>query len=52
MLNEKNLEMFLNGVKIKIENKTGIYRIYNENKQFIGTGVVQENKLKRDVIEN
>lgn len=52
VLNEKNLEMFLNGVKIKIENKTGIYRIYNENKQFIGTGVVQENKLKRDVIEN
>ena len=51
VLNEKNLEMFLNGVKIKIENKTGIYRIYNENKQFIGTGVVQENKLKRDVIE-
>lgn len=52
VLNEKNLEIFLNGVKIKIENKTGIYRIYNENKQFIGTGVVQENKLKRDVIEN
>ena len=52
VLNEKNLEMFLNGVKIKIENRTGIYRIYNENKQFIGTGVVQENKLKRDVIEN
>ena len=52
VLNEKNLEMFLNGVKIKIENKTGIYRIYNENKQFIGRGVVQENKLKRDVIEN
>lgn len=52
VLNEKNLEMFLNGVKIEIENKTGIYRIYNENKQFIGTGVVQENKLKRDVIEN
>lgn len=52
VLNEKNLEMFLNGVKIKAENKTGIYRIYNENKQFIGTGIVQENKLKRDVIEN
>lgn len=52
VLNEKNLEMFLNGVKIKIENKTGIYRIYNKNKQFIGTGVVKENKLKRDVIEN
>lgn len=52
VLNEKSLEMFLNGVKIKAENKTGIYRIYNENKQFIGTGIVQENKLKRDVIEN
>ena len=52
VLNEKNLEMFLNGVKIKIENKTGIYRIYNENKQFIGKGIVQENKLKRYVIEN
>ncbi len=52
VLNEKSLEMFLNGVKIKVENKTGLYRIYNENKQFIGTGIVQENKLKRDVIEN
>lgn len=52
VLNEKSLEMFLNGVKIKLENKTGLYRIYNENKQFIGTGIVQENKLKRDVIEN
>lgn len=52
VLNEKSLEMFLNGVKIKVENKTGLYRIYNENKQFIGTGIVKENKLKRDVIEN
>ena len=37
VLNEKNLEMFLNGVKIKIENKTGIYRIYNETKLLIET---------------
>ncbi len=49
-INEKQLEIFLNGVKINYNHKDGIYRIYDEKEEFIGTGVIQNNKLKRDVI--
>lgn len=49
-LNNKELELFLNGVQL---NKTNlidnVYRIYNQNK-FIGLGVIKENKLKREII--
>ena len=48
-LNDKKLELFLNGVKLNSENKNDIYRIYNQNK-FIGLGIIEDNKLKRDVI--
>lgn len=48
-LNNKELELFLNGVKLNSENKNDIYRIYNQNK-FIGLGIIEDNKLKRDVI--
>lgn len=48
-LNDRNLELFLNGVKL-IQNKPdGIYKIYN-NKNFIGIGIIKDNLLKRDVI--
>lgn len=49
-LNEKQLEMFLNGVKIKSNCRDGIYRIYDDKQNFIGTGISQNNNLKRDVI--
>ena len=52
ILNKKQLELFLNGVKLDNDNQDGLYRIYNQDKQFIGIGVIQENKLKRDIIEN
>lgn len=49
-LNEKQLEKFLNGVKININNEDGIYNIYST--RYIGTGIIESQKLKRDVIVN
>ena len=49
-ISKKQLEKFLNGVKIASNHKEGIYRIYDEEEKFIGTGVIENNKLKRDVI--
>ena len=48
-LNYRKLELFLNGVKLTQKFPNGVYRIYCENK-FIGTGIIKENLLKRDVI--
>lgn len=48
-LNDRKLELFLNGVKITQNYEEGIYKIYNSNK-FIGTGIVKDNLLKRDVV--
>ena len=48
-LDDKKLELFLNGVKLGCTNKDDIYRIYNRNK-FIGLGIVEKNKLKRDIV--
>lgn len=50
ILTQKQLEIFLNGVKIKSNCKDGIYRIYDDKENFIGTGISQNNNLKRDVI--
>lgn len=41
---------FLNGVKITQRNEDGIYRIYTENNEFLGIGIVKDNLLKRDII--
>ena len=48
-LNDKELQLFLNGVKLNKEKINDIYRIYNQDK-FIGLGIVEENKLKRDLV--
>lgn len=48
-LNEKQLQFFLNGVKLTNNKNDGIYRIKCENK-LIGTGTIENNKLKRDII--
>lgn len=48
-LSSKELQLFLNGVKLDNNNKDELYRIYNNN-QFIGLGIVENNRLKRDVI--
>ena len=48
-LNEKKLQLFLNGVKLSFDLKDGIYKIYS-NQQFIGSGVVKDKFLKRDIV--
>ena len=48
-LNDRKLELFLNGVKLTQNKPDGIYKIYS-NKNFIGIGIVKDNLLKRDII--
>ena len=48
-LNDRKLELFLNGVKLTQNKPDGIYKIYNKNK-FIGIGIIKDNLLKRDII--
>lgn len=48
-LENSKIKHFLNGVKITNKNADGVYRIYNNGK-FIGTGIIKENLLKRDII--
>lgn len=48
-LNNKELTQFLNGVKITKNVKNGIYKMYN-NGNFLGTGIIEQEKLKRDII--
>ena len=48
-LNDRKLELFLNGVKLTHELEDNTYRIYNKNK-FIGLGIVKNNLLKRDIV--
>lgn len=46
---EKRLKPFLNGVKLTMKMPDDIYRIYCENR-FIGIGIVENEFLKRDII--
>ena len=48
-LNNKDLQLFLNGVKLTQKYPDGLFRIYN-NKNFIGIGIIENNLLKRDII--
>ena len=49
-LDDRKLQLFLNGVKLTQKYDDGIYKIYNENREFIGIGVVEKRLLKRDII--
>ena len=49
-LNDRKLELFLNGVRITQELKDDIYKIYNKNNDFIGTGIIENQLLKRDIV--
>lgn len=49
-LNNQKLPLFLNGVLLTYKKTDGIYRIKNEEDEFIGIGVINGGKLKRDVI--
>ena len=48
-LNDRKLELFLNGVQLTHELEDNTYIIYNKNK-FIGLGIVKNNLLKRDIV--
>lgn len=48
-LNNNRLKLFLNGVNLNVNTKDEIYRIYCNDK-FIGTGIVKNKLLKRDII--
>ena len=48
-LNEEKLKLYLNGVKIKTDKENGVYRVLINNK-FIGTGIIKDNTLKRDIV--
>lgn len=48
-LNDRKLELFLNGVQLTHDLKDGLYRIYN-NSNFIGLGIVKDKLLKRDIV--
>ena len=50
ILPEYKLKLFLNGVNLSIKAQDGIYRIYNEKNEFIGTGVINNNLLKREIV--
>ena len=49
VLNNRKKELFLNGVMLTFEEKDGLYNIYN-NEIYLGTGIIKNNLLKRDVI--
>ncbi len=51
-LNERQVTLFFNGVRQTREEKDDIYKIYNEKNQFIGTGVIDDSLLKRDIVLN
>ena len=48
-LNEKKLQLFLNGVQLTWLLPDGVYKVYS-NENFIGIGTVKNNLLKRDII--
>lgn len=48
-IKQREYEKYLNGVKIDTDNMDGIYRIYLDNK-FSGLGIVENKKLKRDLV--
>lgn len=48
-LKDISLKKFLNGVKITKNEPDGVYRIYNKS-TFVGTGILKDGKLKRDII--
>ena len=50
ILNERQLTLFYNGVQQTRQEKDEIYRIYNEEKQFIGTGIIEKRLLKREIV--
>lgn len=51
ILDKNEINKFLNGVKLERKLSNGIYKIYDESNRFIGTGIIEEEKLKRDICQ-
>lgn len=49
-LSEEKLIKFLNGVKVFVGFDDGIYKVYSNDKEFIGVGIVKDKKIKRDIV--
>lgn len=49
VLHDNKIKQFLNGVRVYSEKENNIYRIYDKTLNFIGSGIVDNNKLKRDI---
>ena len=49
-LDDKKLQLFLNGVKLTQQNKDEIYKIYDKNNKFVGIGIIENQLLKRDIV--
>lgn len=49
-LDNRKLELFLNGVMLTQRQNEGVYKIYNQKDEFIGTGTIKDTLLKRDII--
>lgn len=49
-LSNKKIKLFLNGVKLTQNYNDGNYKIYDENNNFIGIGIIENKLLKRDII--
>lgn len=50
ILDNKKMQLFLNGVQLTYNLKDDLYKIYNQNNEFIGTGTIRNKLLKRDII--
>lgn len=48
-LNDKGVELFLNGVQLTRELEDDVYRVYTDNR-FIGLGIIKNKLLKRDIV--
>lgn len=49
-LDNRKLELFENGVKLTQKYDDDIYKIYNENNEFVGIGIIENQLLKRDIV--
>ena len=49
-LDNRKLELFLNGVMLTQKQNEGVYKIYNQKDEFIGTGTIKDNLRKREIL--
>lgn len=49
-LDDKKMQLFINGVKLSFTLENGLYRIYNNENKFVGIGSCNEGKLKREIV--